>query len=48
MTAEKFEDLIMWKKAVILAKEVYCAFKNSRDFGFNDQIQRAAVSVSNY
>ena len=47
MTVEKFEDLIMWKKAVILAKDVYCAFENSRDFGFNDQIQRAAVSVSN-
>lgn len=47
MNAEKFEDLIMWKKAVILAKDVYCAFENSRDFGFNDQIQRAAVSVSN-
>jgi len=47
MPVEKFEDLIMWQKAITLAKDIYTAFKDSRDFGFNDQIQRAAVSVSN-
>ena len=44
-TIEKFEDLICWKKSRELAKGVYGAFKNCNDYGFRDQIQRAAVSV---
>jgi len=44
-TVEKFEDLVCWQKARGLMKEVYKAFKDCRDFGFKDQIQRAAVSV---
>lgn len=31
----------------MLGKNVYDAFKNSKDYGFTSQIQRAAVSVSN-
>jgi len=30
-----------------LSLEIYGHFRNSRDFGFRDQIQRAAVSVMN-
>jgi four helix bundle protein len=44
-TIEKFEDLICWQKARGLAKSVYKEFRNCRDFGFKDQIQRAAISV---
>jgi four helix bundle protein len=44
-TIEKFEDLICWQKARELAKNVYKEFRNCRDLGFKDQIQRAAISV---
>ncbi|MBI4094628.1 MAG: four helix bundle protein [Candidatus Liptonbacteria bacterium] len=44
-TIEKFEDLICWQKSRELVKEVYRALKDSKDYGFRDQIQRAAVSV---
>jgi four helix bundle protein len=45
---QKFEDLIAWQKARILAKEIYQATNKgefARDFGLRDQIRRAAVSV---
>ena len=45
MKIEKFEDIESWKEARILVKEVYQLFSPIRDFGFKDQIQRAAVSV---
>lgn len=44
-TIQKFEDLICWQKARELTKEIYKSFKNCHDYGFRDQIQRAAVSV---
>lgn len=44
-TIQKFEDLICWQRARELTKEVYKTFKDCRDFGFKDQIQRAVVSV---
>lgn len=44
-TVQRFEDLLAWQKARELTREVYKAFKDCRDFGFRDQIQRAAVSV---
>lgn len=44
-TIQKFEDLLAWQKARELTREVYKALKDCRDFGFKDQIQRAAVSV---
>ncbi len=44
---KRFEDLIAWQRAKILCVEVYTAFELSKDFGFKDQIQRAAVSVMN-
>ena len=45
VTIQKFEDLICWQKARLLTKEIYKALKNCKDFGFKDQIQRAAVSI---
>jgi len=47
MSINKFTDILAWQKSRILAKEVYVSFSSSRDFGFRDQILRAAVSVMN-
>jgi four helix bundle protein len=47
MTIKKFEDLIAWQKAQDLAVDIYMEFKYLRDYGFKDQMCRAAVSISN-
>jgi len=47
MIIERFEDIIAWQKSKELAVLIYAIFKNNRDFGFRDQIQRAAISISN-
>lgn len=47
MTIQRFEDCIAWQKAQDLAVDVYRQFASLRDFGFKDQIQRAALSISN-
>lgn len=44
-TIQRFEDLVMFKKARELTKEIYKALAKCRDNGFRDQIQRASVSV---
>ena len=43
----RFEDIISWQKAKVLTIEVYKTFKDTKDFGFKSQIERAAVSVMN-
>ena len=40
-----FEDLEVWQRSKTLAVEVCVAFRDSRDFGFRDQITRSAISV---
>jgi len=47
MRIEKFEDIVSWQKSKELTKNIYELFRDSRDFGFKDQIQRASVSVMN-
>ena len=42
-----FEELIIWQQAKDVARRVYILFQDNRDFGFKDQIQRAAVSIMN-
>jgi four helix bundle protein len=45
---ERFEDLIAWQKARVLAAEIYRTTRQgdfSRDFGLTGQMQRAAVSI---
>ena len=48
-SVEQFEDLEVWQAARTRARGIY-ALSNigpfSKDFGFRDQIRRAAVSVS--
>ena len=46
MSDGTFENLEIWNEAVDLAAMVYVSFQSCRDFGFRDQIQRAAVSIS--
>ena len=48
MGISRFEELIAWQKARVLAAAIYRLTSQegfSRDFGLKDQIQRAAVSV---
>ena len=45
MKIEKFEDIDSWKEARSLVKDVYRLFADVKDYGFKDQIQRAAISV---
>jgi four helix bundle protein len=40
-----FEDLDVWKNAMQLVVAVYTEFKENKDYGFKDQIQRAVVSI---
>ncbi len=47
MKIERFEDIIAWQKARELTALIYKIFKNNKDFGFRDQIQRASVSIMN-
>jgi four helix bundle protein len=49
MAVTRFEDLKVWQEATSLAVEVYAVSKNgnfSQDFGFRDQLRRAAVSIA--
>jgi four helix bundle protein len=45
MDKNNFESLEIWKDSMNLCVQVYKFMKNCKDFGFKDQIQRAAVSV---
>lgn len=47
MYIQKFEDIIAWQKAKELTRSIYHSFRECRDFGFKDQIQRASVSIMN-
>ena len=47
MTIQNFEELIIWQEARRICTRIYADFKRIRDYGFNDQIQRAAVSIMN-
>jgi four helix bundle protein len=47
MTVQRFEDLVVWKEARKMSKDIYATFLQNPDRGFRDQIQRAAVSIMN-
>ncbi|MDR2359280.1 MAG: four helix bundle protein [Prevotellaceae bacterium] len=40
-----FENLEVWKISMRLSLIIYGLFKECKDYGFRDQIQRASVSV---
>ncbi len=45
--AKNFEELIIWQKARGLVVEIYNCTAVIKDYSFNDQIQRAVISVMN-
>ena len=45
MKVTKFEDLLVWQESMELVVYTYKYFQSSRDYGFNNQIQRASVSI---
>ena len=45
VNAQQFEDLIIWQKARLLVRGIVTKMVKVHDFGFRDQIQRAAVST---
>lgn len=50
MTYQKFEDLPVWKEAIRLAEQVYALTQDAafqKQYSLRDQLERAAVSVSN-
>jgi four helix bundle protein len=47
MKIKKFEDLLVWQKAVDLTVDLYASLELVNDFGFKNQIQRASLSISN-
>jgi len=47
MKIERFEDIIAWQKSKELTVQIYKLFKESKDFGFKEQIQRPSISVMN-
>jgi len=47
MKFNNFEEIIAWQKGRELGLDIYREFSQLRDFSFKDQIQRAAISVSN-
>jgi four helix bundle protein len=42
---QSYENLEVWQSAVDLSVRIYAELKECRDYGFKDQICRAAVSV---
>lgn len=42
-----FENLYIWKESRTLIGSIYKMMDKCRDYGFKDQIQRAAVSIMN-
>jgi four helix bundle protein len=43
----RFEDIIAWQKAMTLCVKIYDLLKDHNDYSFRNQIQRAAISISN-
>jgi len=46
-TIKKFEDLMIWQESRKLINDIYKQLRGVKDYGFRDQIQRAAVSIMN-
>ena len=46
MAYQSYEDLDVWQKSVDVSVAVYSLLRSCRDYGFKDQICRAAVSIA--
>ncbi|NOZ73987.1 MAG: four helix bundle protein [FCB group bacterium] len=40
-----FENLDVWQRSVALSAKIYKYFKDSKDYGFKDQITRSSLSI---
>ncbi|MBP6883571.1 four helix bundle protein [Candidatus Woesebacteria bacterium] len=47
MKINTFEEIRSWQKARDLVRLIYKLFKDSKDYSFRDQIQRASISIMN-
>ena len=47
MAKRNIEQLRIWNDARTFVVDIYRLMTDNRDFGFKDQIQRAAVSIMN-
>ena len=47
MSMQRFQDSLAWQKAMDLTEAVDIALAGSRNFGFKDQLFRAALSICN-
>ena len=47
MTERHFETLRVWQEARDFVNDIYGMMQSCKDYGFRDQIQRAAVSIMN-
>jgi len=47
MKIDRFEEIMAWQKAKDMTVTIYKLFKNNKDYGFKDQIQRASISIMN-
>lgn len=41
----RFEELEVWKRAILLSGQLYRELSGLKDFGFRDQITRAGLSI---
>ena len=41
------ENLYIWQEARVFVNEIYNLMNRSKDWGFRDQMQRAAISIMN-
>jgi len=41
----KCENLDVWKRSASLSSELYLYFRESKDYGFKDQITRSGLSI---
>ncbi|MBP7102314.1 MAG: four helix bundle protein [Bacteroidales bacterium] len=44
---QKYEELRIWKESRVFVCEIYKMLQNNKDYGFKDQLQRAAISIMN-
>lgn len=42
-----FESLFIWQESRVIVDKIYQILRDNRDYGFKDQLQRAAVSIMN-
>ena len=47
MAERCFENLRIWQESRLFVNEIYHLMSKVKDYGFKDQIQRAAVSIMN-